>query len=110
NGSSLHGRRRECGLANYAASKAGPIGPPHSAAAAPGPSNTNVTAVAPGYIRTTRLTDGVAPEVLDRARERSVLGRLGDPQGVAHVVAFLCSEGARHITGAVIPVDGGHLL
>jgi 3-oxoacyl-[acyl-carrier protein] reductase len=50
----------------------------------------------------------VSPEVLDRARERSVLGRLGDPQDVAHVVVFLCSEKARHITGAVIPVDGGH--
>jgi NAD(P)-dependent dehydrogenase (short-subunit alcohol dehydrogenase family) len=38
------------------------------------------------------------------------LRRLGDPQDVAHVVAFLCSERARHITGVVIPVDGGHML
>ncbi len=75
-----------------------------------GPSNVNVTAVAPGYIRTTQLTERVPPEVLDRARDRTVLGRLGDPQDVAHVVAFLCSERARHITGVVIPVDGGHLL
>jgi 2-dehydro-3-deoxy-D-gluconate 5-dehydrogenase len=70
----------------------------------------NVNAVAPGYIRTTRLTEGVSAEVLDRARERSVLGRLGDPQDVANVVMFLCSELARHITGAIVPVDGGHLL
>jgi 3-oxoacyl-[acyl-carrier protein] reductase len=35
---------------------------------------------------------------------------LGDPQDVAYVVAFLCSERARHITGAVIPVDGGYML
>jgi 3-oxoacyl-[acyl-carrier protein] reductase len=86
------------------------IGLTLSSAVELGPSNINVNAVAPGYIRTTRLTDGVSPEVLDRARERSVLGRLGDPQDVAHVVVFLCSEQARHITGAVIPVDGGHLL
>lgn len=110
NVSSVHGIRSEFGLANYAASKAGLIGLTRSAAIELGPSNVNVNAVAPGYIRTTRLTDGVAPEVLDRARERSVLGRLGDPQDVAHVVIFLCSEQARHITGAVIPVDGGHLL
>jgi 3-oxoacyl-[acyl-carrier protein] reductase len=110
NVSSVHGIRSEFGLANYAASKAGILGLTRSAAIELGPSNINVNAVAPGYIRTTRLTAGVPPEVLDRARERSVLGRLGDPQDVASVVAFLCSERARHITGAVIPVDGGHLL
>src|SRR5688572_7437628 len=110
NVSSVHGIRSEFGLANYAASKAGILGLTRSAAVELGPSNINVNAVAPGYIRTTRLTAGVPPEVLDRARERSVLGRLGDPQDVASVVVFLCSERARHITGAVIPVDGGHLL
>jgi 3-oxoacyl-[acyl-carrier protein] reductase len=66
--------------------------------------------VAPGYIRTTQLTDRVPAEIMDQAREKSVLGRLGDPQDVAAVILFLCSEVARHITGAVIPVDGGYLL
>jgi 3-oxoacyl-[acyl-carrier protein] reductase len=107
---SVHGLRSEFGLANYAASKAGMIGLTRSAAVELGPSNINVNAVAPGYIRTTRLTNGVSPEVLDRARDRTVLGRLGDPHDVANVVVFLCSERARHITGAVIPVDGGHTL
>src|SRR5207253_6515710 len=110
NVSSIHGIRSEFGLANYAASKAGILGLTRSAAVELGPSNINVNAVAPGYIRTTRLTGGVDPEVLDRARERSVLGRLGDPQDVANLVLFLCSERARHITGAIIPIDGGHLL
>jgi 3-oxoacyl-[acyl-carrier protein] reductase len=110
NVSSVHGIRSEFGLSNYAASKAGILGLTRSAAIELGPSNINVNAVAPGYIRTTRLTAGVPPEVLDRARERSVLRRLGDPTDVAAVVVFLCSERARHITGAVIPVDGGHLL
>jgi 3-oxoacyl-[acyl-carrier protein] reductase len=108
--SSIHGVRSEFGLANYSASKAGILGLTRAAAVELGPSNVNVNAVAPGYIRTTRLTGGVPAEVLDRARERSVLGRLGDPADVAHVVIFLCSEMARHITGAVVPVDGGHLL
>ena len=107
---SIHGLRSEFGLSNYVASKAGMIGLTHSAAYELGPSNINVNAVAPGYIRTTRLTDAVSPEVLDAARERAALGRLGDPQDVANVVIFLCSERARHITGAVIPVDGGHML
>jgi 3-oxoacyl-[acyl-carrier protein] reductase len=110
NVASVHGLRSEFGLANYAASKAGLIGLTRSAAVELGPSNINVNAVAPGYIRTTRLTDGVSPEILDRARERSVLRRLGGPQDVAHVVTFLCSEWARHVTGAVIPVDGGYML
>lgn len=110
NVASIHGLRSEFGLSNYASSKAGMIGLTLSAAVELGPSNINVNAVAPGYIRTTRLTAGVSPEILDRARERSVLGRLGDPQDVANVVVFLCSEKARHITGAVIPVDGGHIL
>jgi 3-oxoacyl-[acyl-carrier protein] reductase len=107
---SVHGLRSEFGLANYASSKAGLIGLTHSAAVELGRSNINVNAVAPGYIRTTRLTAGVSPEVLDRARDRSVLRRLGDPQDVANVVVFLCSEASRHVTGAVIPVDGGYML
>ncbi|HET6229864.1 MAG TPA: 3-oxoacyl-ACP reductase FabG [Longimicrobiaceae bacterium] len=110
NVSSVHGIRSEFGLANYSASKAGLLGLTRSAALELGPANVNVNAVAPGYIRTTRLTSGVPAEILDTARERSVLGRLGDPQDVANVVVFLCSEYARHITGTVIPVDGGHLL
>ena len=107
---SVHGIRSEFGISNYASSKAGLIGLPRSTAVELGRKNINVNAVAPGYIRTTRLTDGVPPEILDQARERASLGRLGDPQDVAGVVLFLCYEPARHITGAVIPVDGGYLL
>lgn len=107
---SVHGVRAEFGLANYAASKAGLIGLTRSAAVELGPRNINVNAVAPGYIRTTRLTAGVPSEILDRAREKSALGRLGDPQDVARAVLFLVSESARHITGIVLPVDGGYVL
>jgi 3-oxoacyl-[acyl-carrier protein] reductase len=108
--SSVHALRSEFGLANYAASKGGLLALTRSAAVELGPSNVNVNAVAPGYIRTTRLTDRVPSEILDRARERSALGRLGDPQDVAGAVLFLCSEAARHITGVVLPVDGGYVL
>jgi len=110
NVASIHASRSEFGLVNYAASKAGLVGLTRSAALELGPRNINVNAVAPGYIRTTRLTAGVPPEILDRAREKSALGRLGDPQDVAGAVLFLVSEAARHITGAVLPVDGGYML
>lgn len=107
---SVYGIRTEFGISNYSSSKAGLIGLTRSSAVELGPKNINVNAVAPGYVRTTRLTEGVSPEILDRARERSALGRLGDPRDVAGVVLFLCSEAARHITGAVITVDGGYVL
>lgn len=110
NVSSVHARRTEFGLANYAASKAGILALTRSAAMELGPANVNVNAVAPGYIRTTRLTEGVSSEILDAARERSALRRLGDPQDVAGAVLFLCSEAARHITGITLPVDGGYML
>ncbi len=110
NVSSVHGLSSEFGLVNYCSTKAGLLGFTRSAALELGSANINVNAVAPGYIRTTRLTDRVPAEILDRARERSVLGRLGDPQDVASVILFLCSEASRHITGAVIPVDGGYLI
>jgi 3-oxoacyl-[acyl-carrier protein] reductase len=110
NVASVHGLRGAFGIANYASSKAGLIGLTRSTALELGPRNVNVNAVAPGYIRTTRLTEGIPPEHLDRAREQSALERLGDPQDVAGVVVFLCSETARHVTGAVVPVDGGYLI
>ena len=110
NVASIHAVRGEFGLANFSASKAGVIALTRSAALELGPSNVNVNAVAPGYIRTPRLTNALPAEILDRAREKAALGRLGDPQDVANVVLFLCCEYARHITGAVIPVDGGYML
>jgi 3-oxoacyl-[acyl-carrier protein] reductase len=46
-------------------------------------------------------------EVVERVQRSSVLGRVAEPDDVAHVVSFLCSEEARHITGQTIVVDGG---
>ena len=97
------------GIANYAASKAALIGLTKSAAVDLGPSNINVNAVAPGFVKTDLLTQ-LPREVLERAEHESVLGRVAEPDDVARVVAFLCSEAARHITGQVIVVDGGLTL
>jgi 3-oxoacyl-[acyl-carrier protein] reductase len=94
------------GVANYAASKAALHGLTRSAAVELGPSNVNVNAVAPGFIRTERMA--MLPlEVVERVQRSSVLGRVAEPDDVAHVVSFLCSEEARHITGQTLVVDGG---
>ncbi len=94
------------GVASYAASKAGLEGLTRAVAVELGPANVNVNAVAPGFIRTERLQQ-LPPEVIDKARKSSVLGRIAEPEDVARVVSFLCSEEARHVTGQTIVVDGG---
>jgi 3-oxoacyl-[acyl-carrier protein] reductase len=94
------------GVSNYAASKAALLGLTRAAAVELGPSNINVNAVAPGFIRTERMRM-LPKEVIERAQKSSVLGRVAEPEDVAHVITFLCSEEARHITGQTIVVDGG---
>jgi 3-oxoacyl-[acyl-carrier protein] reductase len=94
------------GVANYAASKAALLGLTRAAAVELGPANVNVNAVAPGFIRTERMAM-LPSEVIERAQKSSVLGRVAEPDDVAHVISFLCSESARHITGQTIVVDGG---
>lgn len=94
------------GVSNYAASKAALNGLTRAAAVELGPVNVNVNAVAPGFIRTERMSM-LPREVIERARQHSVLGRVAEPEDVANVIAFLCSEEARHITGQVLVVDGG---
>jgi 3-oxoacyl-[acyl-carrier protein] reductase len=94
------------GVANYAASKAALIGLTKASAVELGPANVNVNAVAPGFIRTERI-DQLPKEILERAQRTSVLGRLAETEDIAHVVSFLCSDEARHITGQTVVVDGG---
>jgi len=109
NVSSINGLRGKFGLANYAASKAGLIGLTKTVARELGPYNVNVNAIAPGYILTP-LTESLPKEVIDAALAETVLGRLGEPQDVAHLILFLCSDLARHITGEVVKVDGGQYI
>jgi 3-oxoacyl-[acyl-carrier protein] reductase len=106
---SINGLRGKFGQTNYSAAKAGVIGFTKACAREMGRYSVNVNGVAPGLIETEMVK--AAPEtVRELALSEIVLGRLGLPEEVAHVVSFLCSEKARHITGQVIQVDGGQYI
>lgn len=101
------------GQANYSAAKAGLIGFTKTLAIELGPFNINVNAIAPGFIDTdmTRATAqrlGLsADQFKTAAASRIPLGRVGTPEDVANVVAFLCSDQSAFVSGEVIPVRGG---
>lgn len=109
--SSIVGEYGNIGQANYAASKAGVIGMSKSWAkefARKGvPVRVNV--VAPGYILTDMLKTVPQP-LLEKFSGQTMLKRLGEPEEVANVIAFLASEEASYITGTVIDVNGGMRL
>ena len=106
NVSSVSGTKAGRGQANYAASKAALEGLTRALAVELGPKGILVNAVAPGVIVTDmsrRIREEAEAEVLSKI----VLRRYGTPEEVASVIAFLASDAAGYITGAVIPVDGG---
>ena len=74
-----------------------------------GPHGVRVNAVAPGYVETDMMLALVQRGTLstDKMKARTPLPRLGKPQDIAAMCAFLASPGAAWINGAVIPVDGG---
>lgn len=74
------------------------------------PDGVTVNAVLPGYTRKDGGHSALNPDAWKRAAEITPMGRLGEPGDVAHLIQFLLSEKARHITGQCIAVDGGLLL
>jgi 3-oxoacyl-[acyl-carrier protein] reductase len=108
---SINGLRGKFGQMNYSASKAGIIGLTKALAKELGAFGVNVNAVAPGLIETPMLRDSEARDkIVDLAMAEIVLKRVGQPEDLAHVVAFLASDKARHVTGEVIKVDGGQYI
>jgi 3-oxoacyl-[acyl-carrier protein] reductase len=111
NVTSINGMRGKFGQSNYSASKAGIIGYTKAVAKELGAFGVTVNAVAPGLIETAMLKESEARDkIIDLAMAEIVLKRVGQPEDLANVIAFLASDKARHITGEVIKVDGGQYI
>lgn len=109
--SSIVGEYGNIGQINYAASKSAVIGMVKSCAKefARKGQNIRVNAICPGYIMTDMLKT-VPQELLDKFAGQTMLKRLGKPEEIANVIAFLISDKASYITGAVIDANGGMRL
>ena len=106
NASSVVGIYGNFGQTNYAASKFGVIGFTKTWSRELGPKGIRVNAVAPGFVETPILAT-VPDKVLQHMRDQVPLQRLGRPEEIANVYAFLASDEASYINGAVIEVSGG---
>ncbi|POR47477.1 3-oxoacyl-[acyl-carrier protein] reductase [Paraburkholderia eburnea] len=109
NASSVVGIYGNYGQTNYAASKFGVIGFTKTWSRELGPKGVRVNAVAPGFVDTPILST-VPDTVLDKMRAQVPLGRLAQPEEIANVYAFLASDEASYINGAVLEVSGGMTL
>jgi len=107
--SSVIGLMGNAGQANYAASKAGLIGFTKSVAREFASRGITCNVVCPGFIETD-MTRDLSDDLKKSLLERIPLHRLGQPEDVAGVVAFLCSPAANYITGQILTVDGGMVM
>ena len=106
NASSVVGLYGNFGQTNYAATKAGVIGFTKTWARELGPKGVRVNAVCPGFVMTPIL-DTVPEAVKQKMIEKVPLGRLGRPEEIAAVYAFLASDDSSYMNGAVLEVSGG---
>ncbi|HLO54832.1 MAG TPA: 3-oxoacyl-[acyl-carrier-protein] reductase [Saprospiraceae bacterium] len=109
NASSVVGLYGNFGQTNYAATKAGVIAMTQTWAKELGRKGINVNAVAPGFILT-EMVQAMPEAVLAKMSEKVPLNRLGKPEDIANIYAFLASDQADYINGTTISVDGGITL
>ncbi|MBI5521428.1 MAG: 3-oxoacyl-[acyl-carrier-protein] reductase [Desulfarculus sp.] len=94
------------GQANYSASKAGVVALTKTAAKELASRGVRVNAVAPGFIETD-MTAKLPEKIVEAMKATIPMGRTGQPEDVADVVAFLCSDASRYLTGQLLHVGGG---
>lgn len=104
--SSVVGSMGNAGQTNYSATKAGVMGFARSLAKEVGSRNITVNSVAPGFIDTD-MTQALPDDQREALVNSIALSRLGQPEEIANVVHFLCSDGSSYITGETIHVNGG---
>lgn len=105
NWSSIGGLNSSIATSVYGAAKAGVISLTKTAALEYARKNIRVNCICPGYIKTEGMGAGL--DDYPNAAKGTPLGRLGQPHEVAEMAAWLCSDRASFVTGAIIPVDGG---
>ena len=109
NASSVVGLYGNFGQTNYVAAKAGLIGMTRTWARELGKYQIRVNAVAPGFIAT-EMVKAMPPKVLEQMASHTPLGRMGCPEDIADAYAWLASDQAKFVHGAVLSVDGGLVL
>ncbi|MDG5788227.1 3-oxoacyl-[acyl-carrier-protein] reductase [Evansella sp. AB-P1] len=107
--SSVVGVLGNAGQANYVASKAGVIGLTKSMARELANRNIHVNAIAPGFIETD-MTESLSEEMKEEMLKQIPLAKLGSPDQIASVVAFLASDASSYMTGQTLHVDGGMVM
>ncbi|KAF0135903.1 MAG: acetoacetyl-CoA reductase [Rhodospirillaceae bacterium] len=107
--SSMNGQRGQFGQVNYSAAKAGMLGFTRALAQEVANKGITVNAVCPGFILT-EMTGAMPKEVLDAEVKKIPLGRIGQPDDIGYMVAFLASDQASFITGATMSVNGGQYM
>ena len=104
--SSVNGIKGQFGQANYSAAKAGILGFTKAIAQEVAKRGVTVNAIAPGYVGTDMVM-AIKPEVREQIVAQIPMGRLGKPEEIGHLVAYLASEYAGYMTGSTLSINGG---
>jgi acetoacetyl-CoA reductase len=108
--SSINGQKGQAGQANYSASKAGDLGFTKALAQEGARAGITVNAVCPGYIAT-EMVKAIDEKVLnEKIIPQIPVGRLGEPEEIAKIVAFLASDDAGFVTGSTVSANGGQFF